>query len=303
MFRRWQQHSMESAHHSLPRPDCNNTFTLPTALQSHLFLICVALTCNDSRIITRKTCQFPRNCQCKWLFGFLVGSRNFIRLFWVSWEVFVYMCRIVTTALPNLVPPRHIDDCYAIHFLHWEFCDLLLSSHQHFPLWARLYQLVFCKKPSLFLSSCTYRNLGSSECACGHCAYPNPVPLLLATPKVIHEKNWQCLDPQAQGFPVAPQDNVHRPKTLWNPAASPASHAIDRFVLLCVHFYFCFQFLSVYAAGFPVAPNSYFHFFLVLRCPCLTSNTESCDEDDDAVGVGVVEELLVRCGFWPLVQW
>ena len=28
----------------------------------------------------------------------------------------------------------------------------------------------------------------------------------------------------------------------------------------------------------------------------LTSNTESCDEDDDSVGVGVVEELLDKPG-------
>ena len=58
----------------------------------------------------------------------------------------------------------------------------------------------------------------------------------------------------------------------------------------------------------------------------LTSNTESCDEDDGEVGEGVVEEelgdkpgttngtqldilqsillpFLMRCGFWPLVQW
>ena len=55
----------------------------------------------------------------------------------------------------------------------------------------------------------------------------------------------------------------------------------------------------------------------------LTSNTESCDEDDEEVGVDVVDELvdkpgttngtllkkcnqfsffLVRCGFGPLVQ-
>ena len=33
--------------------------------QSHLFLICVVLTYNDSRMIPRKTCQIPRNCQCK----------------------------------------------------------------------------------------------------------------------------------------------------------------------------------------------------------------------------------------------
>ena len=33
-------------------------------------------------------------------------------------EILFCMGRIVTTALTNLVPPRHVDDCYAIHFLH-----------------------------------------------------------------------------------------------------------------------------------------------------------------------------------------
>ena len=55
------------------------------------------------------------------------------------------------------------------------------------------------------------------------------------------------------------------------------------------------------------------------------SKTESCDDDDDEVGAGVVDELadkpgttdgtwfdvlqsillpfLMRCGFWPLFQW
>ena len=37
----------------------------PLFQQSHLFLICVVLTYNDSRIIPRKTCQSPKNCQCK----------------------------------------------------------------------------------------------------------------------------------------------------------------------------------------------------------------------------------------------
>ena len=33
--------------------------------QSHLFLIYVVLTNNDSRIIPRKTCHIPNNCRCK----------------------------------------------------------------------------------------------------------------------------------------------------------------------------------------------------------------------------------------------
>ena len=129
--------------------------------QSHLFLVCVLLTCNDSRIGFHRTCQNLRNCQCKWLLvslsapGTSFGSCGFAEKFLFS------MGRLVATALPNLVPPRHIDDCYAIHFLHRDFCDLWLSSHQKFPLWARLYQHVFCK----FSSSSRHRNLGPSESA------------------------------------------------------------------------------------------------------------------------------------------
>ena len=111
-----------------------------------------------------------------------------------------------------------------------------------FPLCERLYECVFCKKTSLFLSSSRYRNWGPSESACRHHAYQSPVPLLLTTPLVIHEKNWKCLDPQAQGFSMALQDYVHRPNSLRTPAANPAIHVIYRFVLLrLLHFLFLFS--------------------------------------------------------------
>ena len=59
-----------------------------------------------------------------------------------------------------------------------------------------------------------------------------------------------------------------------------------------LHFRFCFRFLLIHAAGSPVAPHSYFHFFCTrISMYLLTLSTESCDEDDDEVGVGVVEEL------------
>ena len=120
-------------------------------------------------------------------FGFHVDSRNFC-----GPEKFLfYTGRIVTTELPNLVPQQRIDDCCVIHFLHWELCDPRLSNHPNFPLWARLYQYVFCKKLLLFSSSSRCRNLGPSESACRHHAYPEPVPLLLAAPLVIHEKSWE----------------------------------------------------------------------------------------------------------------
>ena len=58
--------------------------------QSHLFPICVVSTYNDSRKDLHRLCQIPRNCQCKWVtLSFLSGSKNFCKLFCVSWEVFV----------------------------------------------------------------------------------------------------------------------------------------------------------------------------------------------------------------------
>ena len=49
----------------------------------------------------------------------------------------------------------------------------------------------------VILSSSRNRNLGPWGSACRHCAYRNQVPLLLATPLVIHEKNWKCLHSSA----------------------------------------------------------------------------------------------------------
>ena len=50
------------------------------------------------------------------------------------------------------------------------------------------------------------------------------------------------------------------------------------FLLRAPHFDFCFRFMLVGAAGFSVPI------------------TESCDEDDDEIGAGVVEELVDKPG-------
>ena len=267
---------MESAHHSLSRPDRNNTadvpsFTLHTALSA--IPICVVLMYNDSKKSLHRICQIQRNSQCEWLEASYSAPRTVASSFMFP-EKFSF-CTDTTGSIgwPSPAPRLHIDDYCVIHFLHWELCDPQLLNHQNFLFWARLYQHVFCKKPLFCSSSSRYRSLGLSGSECRHCAYPSQVPLLLATPMVIHEKNWKCLDPWAPGFPVTLKDYFHRTNFLWTPVVSPASHAKDRFVLLRVlHVYFCFRFLSVYAAGFPVTPLSYFHFIRVLdfRCICLT---------------------------------
>ena len=123
-----------------------------------------------------------------------------------------------------------------------------------FQLWARLLS----------------RNLGLSESACSHCAYSNPVPLLLATSWEIHEMNWQRLDPLAQGFLRCSVGLRSSTKISLKSCSQSSIHAIDRFVFLRVlNFYFRFRFLLVHAAGFPVAPHSYLHFFRVLDFCCI----------------------------------
>ena len=54
--------------------------------QSHVFLICVVLTYNDSRIILYKICPNQGNCMCKWLLVSLSTPRTSLSS---SWEVFV----------------------------------------------------------------------------------------------------------------------------------------------------------------------------------------------------------------------
>ena len=123
---------MESAHHSLSAPQMSPF--LPFELlfqQSHLFLLCVVLTCNDSRKDLHRLCQIPRNCQCKRLLVPLSAPGTFPSSF-VSPEKFLICTGRTVTVLPSLVPPRHIDGCSAIHCLHLELCDLQQSNHRNF---------------------------------------------------------------------------------------------------------------------------------------------------------------------------
>ena len=147
----------------------------------------------DSRIIPHNTCQIPKNCHCKWLSVSSLAPGTSLGSSGSPGKFLFYMGRIVTTALPNLVPPRQNDDCYEIHFLHWVFLwSAVIKSPKCSALGTNCASTSFARSPR-YLSSSRYRNLGPSESACRHYAYPNPVPLLLSTPLVIHEKNWKCL--------------------------------------------------------------------------------------------------------------
>ena len=109
--------------------------------------------------------------------------------------------------------------------------------------------------------------------------------------------SWEeCLDPQAQGFPVA--HYVHRTKFSLK-SCSHSSKSCDRFALYffasSVLFWFsvsvgsCSGFPRSSSLVLPLLSGAGFWVYL------LTSNTESCDEDDEA-GVGDVEELVGEPG-------
>ena len=92
--------------------------------QSHLFLICVVLMNNDSRIIPRKLCRISRNCQCQWLLVSSSAPGTSLGSYWFPGKFSFCTGWTVTTGLPSLAPPLHIDDCSSIHFLHVEIFDL-----------------------------------------------------------------------------------------------------------------------------------------------------------------------------------
>ena len=81
-------------------------------------------------------------------FGFLSGSRNFCKLLVLPAKFLFCTDMTGSFAWPIPAPRLHIGDCFKIHNFHCEFCDLLLSSHQHFlhEVWLR--QCVFCTGPT-----------------------------------------------------------------------------------------------------------------------------------------------------------
>ena len=92
-------------------------------------------------------------------------------------------------------------------------CSAVIKSPK-FSALGRTVSARFLQEALVILSSSRYCKLGPSGSARRHCACPNLVPLLLATPLVIHEKNWKCLDPQASGLLVALLEHFHQPNSL-----------------------------------------------------------------------------------------
>ena len=204
-------------------------------------------------------------------FCFLCGSKNFCKLLCVSCEVF---------ALHGYVWIHWVAKSCTKIASRWLCRDSLSSLRL---VWSAVIKSPKCsalgttvpvrllEEALVLLSSSKCHNFGLSGSEKRYCAYPNPVPLLLAAPQEVHEMTWKCLDFLALGFTKALLKYFHRPNSLWIPMANQAIHAMYLFVLLRVpHFYACFRFLWIHAAGFREALHSYFHFFLLLdfRCIC-----------------------------------
>ena len=86
--------------------------------------------------------------------GFLSGSKNFCKLFWVSCEVFVFARIRLDPSAPRL----RIDDCFETRNSRLGPCGLLLSSHRSLQLEVRLRHCVYCTGPLYFWSFYRSRN-------------------------------------------------------------------------------------------------------------------------------------------------
>ena len=239
------------------------------------------LTCNDSRIILHRLCRTPRNCQCKWLSAFLKAQWISADSFPFSVKFLFYTDTLESIVLPNLVPRLRIGDCFEIHNLHWELCDLLLSSHQNFLLEVGLCQCVFCKEPLSSWSSCISRNSDLSGSEYKYCACP--IQLLSRVLDLLREKNLRLC-------PLAPE--LFRPRdSLWIPP-NQADRATGLPVLRrCPHLYFGCRFFWVLETGRPVLD-----FWLRVTAGRNAESTTSCGNDVADVLVVELDEPVDNPG-------
>ena len=148
-------------------------------------------------------------------FGFLVGSRNFIRFFWVCWEVFVshrYDCihcvaKVLYHHGKSMIVPRFtfltknfVIRCDQVTKMFRSGHDCTSTSSARSPCYFRLQANItmwVLRKVRLFTVLTRTR-----------------VPLLLAAPLEVHEMTWKCLDFLALGLPTALLKYFHEPNSL-----------------------------------------------------------------------------------------
>ena len=136
--------------------------------------------------------------------------------------------------------------------LHHDCISMIVSR---FTTFTENFVICHCTSTSSARCPCSGRE-------CKRCAYPSPVPLLLATPLVIHEKNWKCLDPQAQGFPVAPKGQFLSTKFSLNSCSQSGNSCNGSLCTsTCPSFLFVFLISVNLCSGFP-SNSSLIHLLL-----------------------------------------
>ena len=184
----------------------------PPFLQSHLFLICVALTYNDSRITLHRTCQILWICQCNWLLvsssarETSVGSSGFLEKFlFCMGKIFPLCCQVLYHNGVSMIVA-------GLTFFTKNFVIRGYQITENFRLGHDCTSTSFARSPCYFLSSSRCHNFGLSRSEKRYCAYLDPVPLLLAAPLVIHEESWESVDAV---------EHSYAPDSLWNLEAIP----------------------------------------------------------------------------------
>ena len=233
--------------------------------------------------------------------GFLVGSRNFIGLFWVSCEAFVL----------------HGKDCNhwvakscATTVYRWLLRDSLSSLG---TLWSAV-----IKSPKLSALDTTalarllqealvifvFKHI-SQFGSFGKCVNT----LCLHEPGSTYARgsigsSWDELEVSwlpCSDFPKSVLKYFHQPNAPWILVADEAIHAIYLFVPLSIpYFYFAFRFLWIHATGLPEALHSYSQLLsdtgvstsLFSDTESPLADVDSCDEDGDEADEDVVEEEL-----------
>ena len=269
------------------------------------------LTYNDSRLILHRLCQIPTNCQCKWLLVSWSANKSFCKLFCVSWEVFVL---------------------HGLACVHWVAQSCTTTAYRWLSRFTFLTEDLVIRSwliTKMFRSGhdCTGASSARSPCDC-HPQTEIAIPVFREVSKnvlftryhfcsrlqkVIHEKNWKCLDVL---------EHFHQPIHAWTLIANLAHLATHHSVIVRRHF-FGFSISADLWNGSRRANDSSLALSLLLVAGISVWVTVSCDED---VGeVDEVEELFdkpgttngtwfdvsqwiflpfwMRCGFWTLVLW
>ena len=272
---------MDSAHHFSYRPDCNSTadvpsFILRTALSA--ILIISDLCGVDVQWFQERSSQYVPNSkenQCKWL---LVSRRpqeilqallRFLGSFcFTSVWLYPLCCQVFYHYSVSIIVSRFTS--FTENFVI-RSCRII----QNVPLWARLYQCVFCKEPLWFWFSGRYRNFGPSG----------------SEKNAVLTRSTFARGPESNS-----REELEASRCSWTLSSTrPCLKSCGHSGRSCNKFPRSSS-LSTFLGGFSVYCWSMRQISLYFLTHTLMGVTLSCDEGVGKVGEDEVEELVDRPG-------